>query len=472
MRLRIAFLLVATASIAVLATTGCGRETDTLAPAPPNNDPIVFDDNFGNYATFQAFLGSNYDAVALETTEKYLGTASLKVTVPNPGNPDASYAGGTFTTTLARDLSGYNALTFWAKIGQQRSAHPTLSEAGIGIDIGPAPAYLATTTYLAKSGDLPLSTTWTKYVVPIPSATKLTSEKGLFFFSEGPENGLGYDLYFDEVKFETVATITDPRPFMASKTVSTFVGTPVTIDSARVIFNVDGTDQTVAHSPAYFTFESSNASVATVVDGVVQAVAGGTATITAKLETVPVNGAITLNITAPPATAAPTPTVLAANVISLFSNAYTNVPVDTWSPDWDYADVTDTQIAGNDVKLYTHRGFAAIEFVSQPIDATQMTHFHLDVWVGEGSEFKVKLVDFGANGQFSGGDDTEGELTFNATSTPPLVHGAWVGLEIPLADFATITPPPALTNRAHLAQLFLSGSGLKTEYIDNLYFHK
>ncbi|MCD8479591.1 MAG: hypothetical protein LRZ88_04765 [Candidatus Cloacimonetes bacterium] len=36
-----------------------------------------------------------------------------------------------------------------------------------------------------------------------------------------------------------------------------------------------------------------------------------------------------------PEVAAPTPTYDAGNVISLFSNAYTNVPVDTWSAGWD-----------------------------------------------------------------------------------------------------------------------------------------
>jgi len=256
------------------------------------------------------------------------------------------------------------------------------------------------------------------------------------------------------------------------------VGTPVTVDSSRVIFNVNGTDQTIAHLPAYFTFRSTNPAVATVVDGVIQAVGGGTATITAKLDTVSVAGAITLNVTAPPAAPAPTPTVPDIDVISLFSNRYTNVPVDNWSTTWDRADVTDKQIAGNDVKLYTYEpsGYAAIEFLTPTIDATTMTHFHLDVWLPEGGEFKVKLVDFGANGRFDGagaGDDREGELTFNANSAPPLENGKWVGIEIALADFAAIPPPRlALTTKAHLAQLFFSGAGLKNEFVDNIYFHK
>src|SRR5690606_3451523 len=35
-----------------------------------------------------------------------------------------------------------------------------------------------------------------------------------------------------------------------------------------------------------------------------------------------------------PTVAAPTPTLPQADVISMFSNAYTNVPVDTWKTDW------------------------------------------------------------------------------------------------------------------------------------------
>jgi hypothetical protein len=194
-------------------------------------------------------------------------------------------------------------------------------------------------------------------------------------------------------------------------------------------------------------------------------VGGGSATITGKLGTVDATGEVTVNATAPPATAPPVPTVPSADVISLFSNAYSSVTVDTWSANWDMADVADAQIAGNDLKVYTNLVFAGIEFATQTIDATTMTHFHLDVWVPAGTTFKVKLVDFGADGVYSGGDDREHELTFNAGSIPPLTTGTWVGLEIPLADFVN------LTTRAHLAQLILSGD-TPTAYVDNVYLHK
>jgi uncharacterized protein (DUF2147 family) len=163
--------------------------------------------------------------------------------------------------------------------------------------------------------------------------------------------------------------------------------------------------------------------------------------------------------------AAPTPTVDAANVISLFSNAYTDVTVDTWSAGWDMADVSDVQLDGDDTKLYENLVFAGIEFTSQTIDASGMTHFHMDVWTPDGFDngevFKVKLVDFGADGAWSGGDDVEHELTFGA---PTMMMGGWVSLDMPLSDFTN------LTTTSHMAQLIISGDP-NTVYVDNVYFY-
>ena len=176
----------------------------------------------------------------------------------------------------------------------------------------------------------------------------------------------------------------------------------------------------------------------------------------------------------PPATepivAAPTPTVDSANVISLFSNAYTNVVVDTWSTDWDSADLTDTTVAGNDTKLYTNLVFAGIETTSQTIDASEMTHFHMDIWTpdvtAEPAVFKIKLVDFGANGGWDGGpDDVEHEITLSAATTPALATGEWVSIDLPLSDFT------GLVTTEHMAQYIISGNP-NTVYVDNMYFYK
>lgn len=161
-------------------------------------------------------------------------------------------------------------------------------------------------------------------------------------------------------------------------------------------------------------------------------------------------------------TAAPTPNVAAANVISMFSEAYTNVAVDTWRTSWSSATLTDLNINGNATKKYSALDFVGIETTTTPINATAMTHFHTDVWSSDFTDFKVKLVDLGANGVFGGGDDVEHEITI-----PSPVKGSWVSLDIPLSSFT------GLTTRAHIGQLIYVGtpSGTNTVYIDNVYFH-
>lgn len=444
----------ATLALAALALMGCERKSGTLIPYPPPTDPIVFVDAFGEGVDFQAFLGSKVDAVDVDTAEKHGGTASLKVTVPPTGDPSGTYAGGAFTTRRVRNLTANNALTFWARA----SRAVTLDVAGLGND------NTGTSKYEALTRNLAITTTWTKFIVPIPLAEKLYAEGGLFFFAEGPEAGLGCTIWFDDVMFEYIPGIINPRPAINTRTVNAFVGATVEVQGTRVVFDVGGADRTVECSPGYFTLLSSADSVATVSGGTVRLVGAGTATITGRLGTVDATGMVTVNAAAPPPVAAPTPIHPAADVISLYSNSYSNVPVDTWSASWDLADVSDVRIAGNDTKVYTNLVYAGIEFTAPTVDATTMTHFHIDVWVQSGSTFKVKLVDFGANGIYGGGDDKEHELTFTAATTPSVTPGTWSSLDIPLVGFTN------LTTRGHLAQLILSGAS--TVFVDNIYFHK
>jgi endoglucanase Acf2 len=172
----------------------------------------------------------------------------------------------------------------------------------------------------------------------------------------------------------------------------------------------------------------------------------------------------------PELTSAPEPTQDSTKVYSLFSNAYSNQTVDTWSAGWDQADVEDVAINGDDAKYYTNLNFAGIEFVSETIDGTDLTHLHMDILnpnpVESSSNLKVKLVDFGADGAWSGGDDVEHELTFNAGNTADFGSNTWIQLDIPLDDFEN------MTTKEHLAQLlFVNGSGFNEFYVDNLYFY-
>jgi len=166
-----------------------------------------------------------------------------------------------------------------------------------------------------------------------------------------------------------------------------------------------------------------------------------------------------------PTVAAPTPPVRdPASVISLFSEAYANVPVDTWRTGWSSAILADVTIAGNATKKYSQLDFVGIETVANQLNITGMTHFHIDVWSSDFTFFGVKLVDFGANGVYDppGGDDVEHQVNFTSPA-----QAEWVSLDIPLSDFT------GLTTREHIAQYILVGqpTGQTTVYVDNLYFY-
>ncbi|MEK0430548.1 MAG: hypothetical protein RL139_352 [Gemmatimonadota bacterium] len=440
--------------LGTLIIGACERDGG-LGPAPFSNAPEVFTDAFSSGVSWQAFQGSKVTAMSIDNTVKFRGTSSLKIVIPNQGDTLGGYAGGAFVSEQGRDLSAYDVVSFWAK----GSRAATLDVIGAGND------NTGTSLYTVERRDLALTTSWQKFTLAIPVPAKLSQERGLFFFAEGPEGGQGYELWLDDIQFETLGTVTNPRPALAAATLNVEVGETRAITGTSVTFSVAGADQTVAAAPAYFTFTSSAPNVASVsAAGAITVAAAGTTNITAALGTVPATGTLALTAAVPPAIAATTPTRATTDVISLFSNAYTNRTVDTWSAVWDQADVADVQIAGNATKKYTNLSYAGIEFTTSQIDASQMSGLHLDLWVTSAAGFRIKLVDFGANGAYGGGDDKEHEITLTGTSSPSITTGAWNSIDLPFSAFT------GLTTRGHLAQLIISGS--PTAYLDNVYFYK
>jgi 2',3'-cyclic-nucleotide 2'-phosphodiesterase (5'-nucleotidase family) len=141
------------------------------------------------------------------------------------------------------------------------------------------------------------------------------------------------------------------------------------------------------------------------------------------------------------------------------------VPVDTWNTGWGGSTTEDElyTVAGNAARMYFNLNFVGIQFLTQTIDASAMTHLHLDVYAPAGTDFKVKVVAYsGDNGTYLG----EAELTFDADSTPAFRAGEWSSLDIPLASFPLAAP------WTHLAQLVLSSSTTQLVLVDNVYWHK
>lgn len=443
----------AIASLLVASITACDRDLDLLEPAEFPSNPVVFQEFLTGGITYAAFEGSDFDVFRIDGQEGRLLGNALRITVPGPG----SFAGGAFVAPVARNLTRYNALSFWARA-------PTGGTLDV---IGLANDNTGTSRFQTEvANQIEVTSRWTRYYLPIVAPSKLTEEAGMFWFAEGAENGAGYQLYFDDIEFVNTPLITNPRPAIPTQSVIGELGSPLEISGLTVTYDVNGTDLVVNSLPGNFEFESSDETVAEVgADGTINLVGSGSAVITGSVEGVPAEGAITVAVAGPPNVAAPTPTRPASEVTSLFSDVYDDSPVDTWSAGFDVADVEDVQIDGDNVKKYTNSVFAGVEFLSSPVQATTREGIHIDLWVNDPTDFRLKLVDLGPDGVFGGGDESESEIFLSETSMPSLQVGQWNSLDIPFSAF-----PGGLSNRSNLGQMIFSGSN-STYYIDNVYFY-
>jgi len=148
------------------------------------------------------------------------------------------------------------------------------------------------------------------------------------------------------------------------------------------------------------------------------------------------------------------PTADAADVISLFSDSYTDVSIGTFSPEWDGADVADYAAGADNTKQYSNFGWSGIVVdnnYSSFIDASSMTHVNFSVWSRDLSSINFKIVDIPTG--------SEHELTVSNTA------GQWSSFSIALTEFT------GLTSLSGVGQLFFSGgTGTDTFFLDDLYF--
>jgi hypothetical protein len=178
--------------------------------------------------------------------------------------------------------------------------------------------------------------------------------------------------------------------------------------------------------------------------------------------------------TGPPTIAAPTPPARpAADVISLFSDAYADITVD----DFDFGlcpnipAVTEVLIAGNATQQYLGSGCQGIDFQNNRQDASEFTHLHIDFYTDEadliGKVFNLKLVDWAGNPTEAG--STGLEVIFNGGTSPALVANEWVSIDVDITSLGGMV----LGNltRSDVAQIHIT-SNLSNAWYDNLYLHK
>jgi len=153
-----------------------------------------------------------------------------------------------------------------------------------------------------------------------------------------------------------------------------------------------------------------------------------------------------------PTVAAPTPTVAAADVISIFSNAYTNATGVELNPNWGQNTVQSViTIAGNSTSKYTNFNYQGIDFSNNHINASSMSYLHVDIYPTTETIVRITPISVGPN-----------ELP---TSLGALVANQWNSFNVPLTTYTGV-------NMADLFQFKLDGGTGGTFYMDNLYLSK
>ena len=154
-----------------------------------------------------------------------------------------------------------------------------------------------------------------------------------------------------------------------------------------------------------------------------------------------------------PVEAAPVPTSNAANVISIYSDSYTQTTVTELPTVWSGSGFEEIQIEGNNTIKYFDLDFTGIVTdYGNPADLSEMTHVHFDYWTPDGQGLGIKLVNTNIGQQ-----DQE--------SVGVVSRGQWISVDIPLNDFAI--------NRSAVSQILFDNipPGTITVFIDNLYFY-
>ena len=446
-----------------LIVFGCTREEQDLPNATfPNTAevftdvPVSLTDEF--FISFDPAEGANTSGFGVDETIFYEGTTSIRIDVPGPDDPDGAFIGGIFKDRGdGRDLTTYNALTFWAKA----TTSATIGLLGFGTDF-------EDNTYAASLNDVLFTTGWKKYIIPIPDPAKLTQVKGMFTFSAGTQStgGLGYTFWIDEMKFEKLGTLAQPDPAILNGNELSqlaFEGVTTQITGLTQTFSsVENGEITVNAAPSYYNFSSSDESVVTVdALGGVEVVGMGEADITAEIGGIAAEGSLTLDVSLEP-----------GSIISLFSDIFPNVPVDNYNgfytPDGQTTLGGAVSIGDENIIRYTMLNFVGIEFYGRegssvsPIDASSMTHLHIDIRVNEliesGDFIRLELLNDVGSGQAS---------SFTVSSSD-LAGGEWVEFDIPFTDFTD-----GLSPRESLGILILvSDATISNIDLDNIYFYR
>lgn len=151
-----------------------------------------------------------------------------------------------------------------------------------------------------------------------------------------------------------------------------------------------------------------------------------------------------------PTTVPPVPSHSQENVISIYSDAYANIPGTNFNPPWGQSTIVTVNYvaAGNNTLRYQNLNYQGTQYTNQ--DVSLYEYLHVDFWTPNATALEFYLI--------SANPTAEKPFPFTITQEN------WVSVDIPLSFF---TPT---VNLANIFQFKVVGNG--TVYFDNWYFWK
>ena len=423
---KITQISLAIAIMLSLGSVAAFAQPSVSAPTPPvRTTPKVisiFSDAYTNVT------GTNFNP--------NWGQATVISTVQIAGNNTLKYAGLTYQGT---EFPSVNALTMnklhidvWTADGTTLQITP--------ISSGPKEKLIALTP-LTKNA-------WNSYDLDLTQFTGVAMSDVFQFKIVGDGTIYIDNLYF----YDNTATVDSEAP-----TAFTVTKGAVTSDAVELLLNATDNSGAVNYEITYGATKLTVGGVSgTQKSYSIAGLLGNTDysfSVVAKDATgnIAINSPIVVTAkTASSIPAAPTPTRTAAHVISIYSDTYTNIANTNFFPGWGQATVATQALlaVGNSALKYANLNYQGTEFGSH-VDASAMQKLHIDVYTENETSLQITAISPGKE--------------FLVTLSP-LNLNTWNGFDVALNSFTGVV-------LSDLFQFKFVGSGGKTVYIDNLYFH-
>ena len=127
-----------------------------------------------------------------------------------------------------------------------------------------------------------------------------------------------------------------------------------------------------------------------------------------------------------PTNSAPNPPQNETNVISIFSDKYTNIDGANYFPDWGQGNQgsswSEFQLNGDNMLQYANLSYQGMDWSSNPQNVSSMEYIHMDVYTAEVANLRISLIS-----QSNGERAVETQLT----------QDSWTSIDIPITEFTS-----------------------------------